>query len=719
MKRKDGKNKIERESFLSGSADDCEINENVAGQDPDDPAVDASDAYSDSPENDRTDGAGSYSDESENDRTDGADGLSDESEHELMDEADEAALENTYLPSPEYSSARSAAERISEDSSIIDAHIKERRSRRAGAGSRKADTAVTSAACDDGGDGKDGKKKKKKMSRGGRIAIICALVVLAAALVLGGIYINNIINRPEQLFNDITSTPAPTSAPAATAAVPGEPTATAEPELSDYEKLMQTADTSLMKDIVNVLLVGVDYAEERSSQNPNWTGKTSFHADVMIVLAINFKENTADMISIPRDTFANIPGVDGIYKINASLDLGGGFPDGFNKVMESAEWMLGGIPVDYYYAVTMPACKGLVDAIGGVDYDLEMDFTLAGRSYTKGQQHMDGQAVLDYLRVRKNDGKSKLTGGTGDLNRINRQKDMLVAIFKKLKSQNMLASVPQIIDSFDGQLFTNTNLGQTAALALFGLNLDDEKITMRSMGGTMKNVYNWNFCLTDQKKRVSIIEDVYGIKVNQYEDYTPMAIRASWQERLAPKYMEVGKPILDAAAPYAYAPVVVQPAQPQPVQPAPTAAPTAGPAAPTPDPAAPTAGPAAPTPDPAAPTAGPAAPTPGPAAPTPDPGAGVSYRSADSTSLMLLSAETDAMTIQQLYQVGQSQYAQLQNYGAMDLEDEAQLKALEDLTSSFKEVITSLAAKIAYPLKTKDWTINYEKEENEIFVDFR
>ena len=41
----------------------------------------------------------------------------------------------------------------------------------------------------------------------------------------------------------------------------------------------------------------------------------------------------------------------------------------------------------------MPAVKQLVDVVGGVDYDLEMSFKMAGRSYKKGQQHMDGQAV--------------------------------------------------------------------------------------------------------------------------------------------------------------------------------------------------------------------------------------------------------------------------------------------------------------------------------------
>ncbi len=199
----------------------------------------------------------------------------------------------------------------------------------------------------------------------------------------------------------------------------------------------------------------------------------------MMVAAINFDENRVDLISLPRDTYAKIPGVKGIYKLNASLNCGGGYEAaggaGFLKTCEAASWMLGGIPINYYYAVTMPAVKQLVDAVGGVDYNLEMTYTMMGRRYTAGPTHLNGQGVLDYLRVRKN-----IQSG-GDLNRVNRQKKMLIAIFKSLQEQNLILKVPEILSSFDGQLYTNCTLGQTAALTKFGYGLDGGNIGMYSM----------------------------------------------------------------------------------------------------------------------------------------------------------------------------------------------------------------------------------------------
>ena len=388
---------------------------------------------------------------------------------------------------------------------------------------------------------------KKRLGRGGIVAICAGVLVLALAAA-GLIYFNNLRNNPASFFELHGATPTPGGAaltPAPSAGPADEPTPS--PTIDPYTELQQQADTSIMKNILNVAFIGVDYAEERLSGYGGKAEDNAFHADVILVLAINFDENRVDMISIPRDTYAKIPGVKGIYKINASLDCGGGlFAEngaGFEKVCEAASWMLGDIPVDYYYAVTMPAVKQLVDAVGGVDYDLELDFKMQGRTYQKGQQHMDGQAVLDYLRVRKN------VVSSGDNNRVNRQKKMLVALFQSMQQQNLILKIPDILSAFEGQLFTNTNLSQTAALALFAYGLNSDSIGMYSMGsgknGTSgnTNIFNWNFCLTDQANRVKIIKEIYGVDVPQYREYTRTYAWYRWYTMLAEQYLDTCKPL--------------------------------------------------------------------------------------------------------------------------------------------------------------------------------
>ena len=347
-----------------------------------------------------------------------------------------------------------------------------------------------------------------------------------------------------------TATPAPSPTDEAPNTQTPEPTVTPIPEPTatplPIEQLYEMADTSMMQDIVNILLVGVDYSEERMT----WNGKKEWHSDVMMVLSVNFDENRADLISLPRDTYAKIPGVDGIYKLNASINCGGGLykddgtfnPAGLEKVCEAAEWMLGGIPVDYYYCVTMTSLKSLVDAFGGLDYDLDVSFRIQGRSYVKGLQHMDGQAVLDYCRVRKA-GNGLPSNEQGDANRVNRQKRILVAFFEHMKKNNMITKIPDVIKAFQGELFTNCTLSQTSALALFAYNLDKENIGMYSMGGTQASLFQWNFVFTDQANRVDIIQKVYGVAATQYRQYTLKYGRYRWCSMLYDQYIDLCEPL--------------------------------------------------------------------------------------------------------------------------------------------------------------------------------
>lgn len=80
--------------------------------------------------------------------------------------------------------------------------------------------------------------------------------------------------------------------------------------------------------------------------------------------------------------------------------------------MNTVSYLLG-VPVDYYVGFGMNVVKEVVNAMGGVDYDVDISFTLNGRETVEGYQHMDGQQVLDYCRWRK--------GGRGDIDRIDRQ----------------------------------------------------------------------------------------------------------------------------------------------------------------------------------------------------------------------------------------------------------------------------------------------------------
>ncbi len=564
-----------------------------------------------------------------------------------------------------------------------------------------------------------GRQPRKKMKKGRwsnkKIIIMSIVGALVLILLGGGAYAYSIWTNPMAQFNNvedqITPPPAQTEEPQTTDDPSDSATPGPSPTIDPYEALLAQSDTGFLKDTINIMLIGVDHSVERDT----WSGKKAFHSDVMIVLSVNKATGAVNMISLPRDTYASVPGVDGIYKLNASIDCGGGWPteannysmSGFEKVCESAEWMLGGIPVDYYYAVDMNAVKGLVDAIGGVQgFDVEMDFKMQGRSYTKGVQDMNGQAVLDYLRVRKGISQA------GDLNRINRQKKMLIAIFDKIKQNGLLTSIPSLLDAFDGNLYTNTTLAQTAALAAFAYNVEPDSIGMFSMGGKYNyGIFNWNFVLTDQKARVKLIEQIYGVKVDQYKDFTADAAELRWENMRAPVIKEQAEKALAKVK----AKLDADAKLPIYVPPTPTPSPTPKPPV------------ATPTPTPAEPT-----PTPTPVEPTPTPTAGseeslnggMTLLSTTGTRVNDVTLNTTTVIppgfrqylpdgpVWTLYNKTVAECASLGSQSGKDAKKAANDQVIMD--------VRSLCGTFSISLPTSYWRVNYETDKsfNEKTIDF-
>jgi len=568
-------------------------------------------------------------------------------------------------------------------------------------------------------------KKKHRHARKKRRALWAVLLIAGILLLTVGAAVAYVVflNPSTQFVNaNATALPIGVEKIDGSGATP-PPGETATPTIDPYEVISAQADTSMMQNIVNVLLIGVDYSAERET----WIGKHEYHADVMMVAAINFDENRVDLISLPRDTYAKIPGVKGIYKLNASLNCGGGYEAaggaGFLKTCEAASWMLGGIPVNYYYAVTMPAVKQLVDAVGGVDYNLELSFKMAGRSYDAGPTHLNGQGVLDYLRVRKN------VQSGGDQNRVNRQKKMMIAIFKSLQEQNLILKVPDILNSFEGQLYTNCTLGQTAALTKFGYSLNGDNIGMYSMTSTRgdnTNIFGWNFCLTDQTKRVQIIQDVYGVDVPEELEYTPEYAAYRWADMIAAQYLDTTQPLMEYVSAALAADDLL-----------PTATPTVEPTAtPTPEITAAPYATAEPTSEP----------TPSPA-PTTDPAAtadtgGVSSKANDSFGVVLLSMRNPVrpesyrqysdysrqmfndflMSLDDLEEAQAIARKEASKYAAGKSNDLAQAKQdVEDYASHVKTNALALAQEFGYPTSQLVWACNYwnDPDFNEVKVDFR
>ena len=263
-------------------------------------------------------------------------------------------------------------------------------------------------------------------------------------------------------------------------------------------------------EFINVLMVGVDYGILTSGR-----GKEDIkncHTDSVIMAAFDMTAGKVNLISIPRDTLTYVPGVHGVYKLNAAINCAPTFSEGIESVQNTVAWLLGGIRPDHYLVITPHLVEEIGDRIGGLDIDVEMTYGgHSGTPYQKGFQHLDGVGIMDYSRARRN-----ATKNNNDIGRTSRQRTVLNTLYKKIcDNTNLVFDILDVlVENYDRYFFSDLSEEDIRNL----LSLTDQVATGNisdyvldgDLGMAMKH-FNANFF--DQKKRQEVIREVYGVEV--------------------------------------------------------------------------------------------------------------------------------------------------------------------------------------------------------------
>ena len=147
------------------------------------------------------------------------------------------------------------------------------------------------------------------------------------------------------------------------------------------------------------------------------------------IMLVNVAPNgQAVALSIPRDTYAEIPGV-GWDKINASYAYGGP-----QLLVETVE-KLTGLTVDHFVQIGMGAVPDMVDAVGGVElcYDNDANDQYSGLKWTAGCHTVDGTTALQFSRMRYQDPE-------GDIGRTKRQRQVISKVISSAASPSTLVN---------------------------------------------------------------------------------------------------------------------------------------------------------------------------------------------------------------------------------------------------------------------------------------
>lgn len=270
----------------------------------------------------------------------------------------------------------------------------------------------------------DAKKKKKKWP--------WIVGILGVLILIGGVYLLSV-------YMSFTSTLKEIHSPI-------------EREVSD----MRVDEVELeKKQPFSVLMLGVDEREGDAGRS-----------DTIIVMTVNPNDKSTKMVSIPRDTYTEIVGKGSMDKINHAYAFGG-----IEMSMETVENLLD-IPIDYVVQVNMEGFEDIVDAVGGVNVNNTLDFSVGPHNYPKGNITLNGEEALDYVRMRYED-------PNGDFGRQDRQKQVIQAVMSEGASVKSLVNYRSIFNALGANVQTNMTFDE----------MMDVQKNYRDVVGTVDQLY--------------------------------------------------------------------------------------------------------------------------------------------------------------------------------------------------------------------------------------
>lgn len=241
-----------------------------------------------------------------------------------------------------------------------------------------------------------------------------------------------------------------------------------------YDNGMETSSR-----VMHVMILGVDRREDDVGRS-----------DTMMVTAVDMEQKKAALLSVPRDTRVKIDGY-GYEKINHAYAYGG------HKLSQNAIENLLGVSIDHYILIDTKAFERIIDAIGGIDINVEK------RMYYEdpwddngglvidlypGEQHLDGQKAIQYVRYRD---------GEGDIGRIGRQQHFIKAVLAKVISPEMLPRLPKLVEEVSSAIKTDMSLAELLEFANTMKSVHDNGLTAQMVPGQPAYIDDVSYWIPD------------------------------------------------------------------------------------------------------------------------------------------------------------------------------------------------------------------------------
>ena len=200
--------------------------------------------------------------------------------------------------------------------------------------------------------------------------------------------------------------------------------------------------------------------------------KANGRSDVNMLIAVNPQTGKILLVNTPRDYYVNLPGIGELDKLTHA---------GIYGVDESMKTLaeLYGIPIQYYVKLNFTGFEEIIDALGGVTVESDVDFTVANWHYVVGENDLSGIEALAFARER-------YSFTTGDRQRGKNQQAVIRGVVKKVCSPAILTNYLDLLHAAEGTVETNMAMKDITALVKYqldkGINWDIESISADGTG---------------------------------------------------------------------------------------------------------------------------------------------------------------------------------------------------------------------------------------------
>lgn len=286
-----------------------------------------------------------------------------------------------------------------------------------------------------------------------------------------------------------------------------------------------------------------------SASEPDRAKRTNFailgvdddgtRTDTIMVGSYNRDTGTVDIISIPRDTYVEMPEerlqvlraegrwvpTDGVMKINAVHSLAGK-EHGVAFAVAQLEELLG-IQIDYSAKLDLAAFRHLVDAIGGVVFDVPQ------RMYYRdpeqglyidlqpGFQTLNGEQAEQLVRYRKADNHNPISSGyaEGDLQRVKVQQAFVKEfISQAMAKKNLLSATGALITTIFQYVETDFGIADIPKYLGDLKNFSSDNINLMTMPGDAAYIRGQSYVMIREPDMRDMLEVIFGEEEIKYEN---------------------------------------------------------------------------------------------------------------------------------------------------------------------------------------------------------